>query len=174
MGEEWDASTPFLYFVDFEQEPELARAVREGRRKEFARFAAFEDAAKRDEIPDPGDPATMARSVLNWRERNVHPHSAVLEETRELLRLRKAEIVPLLAGAFHGGSYAKGATDALEVAWRFSAGRLRLILNFHETAYRCAVEPRERLLWGSPALVDGRDVLALPRWSGAVLKCEEG
>jgi maltooligosyltrehalose trehalohydrolase len=174
MGEEWDASTLFLYFVDFEREPDLARAVREGRRKEFAGFAAFEDAAKRDEIPDPGDPATMARSVLNWRERRDHPHSAVLDETRKLLRLRQAEIVPLLAGAFRGASYAKGATDALEVAWRFGGGRLRLALNFDEAAYRCAIEPRERLLWGSPALVDERAVMALPPWSGALLKSEEG
>ena len=41
MGEEWDAATPFLYFCDFHGE--LADAVRQGRRQEFARFEAFAD-----------------------------------------------------------------------------------------------------------------------------------
>src|SRR5690606_1871957 len=51
MGEEWGASTPFLYFCDFE--PGLRDAVREGRRAEFASFAAFASARARETIPDP-------------------------------------------------------------------------------------------------------------------------
>jgi len=38
QGEEWAASSPFLYFVGFEEEPELARAVAEGRCREFSAF----------------------------------------------------------------------------------------------------------------------------------------
>ena len=41
MGEEWSASTPFLFFVDFADDEALSTAVREGRRREFERFAAF-------------------------------------------------------------------------------------------------------------------------------------
>src|SRR3954452_9330709 len=52
MGEEWGASTPWRFFTDFD-DPELADAVRNGRRQEFAEFGW--DA---EEIPDPQDPET--------------------------------------------------------------------------------------------------------------------
>ena len=61
MGEEFAASTPFLYFCDFG--PELAAAVAAGRRREFQRFAAFTDEAAIARIPDPNAAATFeARS----------------------------------------------------------------------------------------------------------------
>jgi maltooligosyltrehalose trehalohydrolase len=50
QGEEWAASTPWLYFTDH-QDPDLGRAVSEGRRREFAAFGW-----KPDDIPDPQDP----------------------------------------------------------------------------------------------------------------------
>src|SRR5262249_30158125 len=60
MGEEWWAAEPFLYFCDFAGE--LADAVREGRRREFARFPEFADPDLRARIPDPGAPETFAAS----------------------------------------------------------------------------------------------------------------
>ena len=61
MGEEWGAETPFLFFCDFEGP--LADAVREGRRREFARFPAFADPAARERIPDPAAlPPSSGRS----------------------------------------------------------------------------------------------------------------
>ncbi len=54
MDEEWGSKTPFLYFVDYESEPALAQAVREGRRREFATFDTFGAAAT--SIPDPTAP----------------------------------------------------------------------------------------------------------------------
>ncbi|HSK97647.1 MAG TPA: malto-oligosyltrehalose trehalohydrolase, partial [Euzebyales bacterium] len=60
MGEEYGATTPFLFFSSH-PEPELAVAVREGRREEFAAFTAFD----RDEIPDPQAMETFAASVLD-------------------------------------------------------------------------------------------------------------
>jgi maltooligosyltrehalose trehalohydrolase len=60
MGEEYDESHPFLFFADH-VDPEIARATREGRRREFARFAAF----AQEEVPDPGDVATFVRSQLD-------------------------------------------------------------------------------------------------------------
>ena len=53
MGEEFGAQTPFLFFCDFG--PELAAAVTEGRRSEFARFERFSDPSAREKIPDPSD-----------------------------------------------------------------------------------------------------------------------
>ncbi|WP_112247998.1 malto-oligosyltrehalose trehalohydrolase [Kribbella monticola] len=82
MGEEWGASTPWRYFTDHE-EPELAEAVRNGRRQEFA--AHGWDA---EEIPDPQDPETWRSSVLDWTEVDEPPHRELLRWYRDLLALR--------------------------------------------------------------------------------------
>jgi maltooligosyltrehalose trehalohydrolase len=82
MGEEWGASTPWRFFTDF-GEPELAEAVRTGRRREFAEFGW--DA---DEIPDPQDPQTWRSSVLDWSEPDESPHHEVLTWYRHLLTFR--------------------------------------------------------------------------------------
>ena len=59
MGEEWGAEEPFLFFCDFHDE--LADAVREGRRREFAHFPEFANAAARARIPDPNADADLPR-----------------------------------------------------------------------------------------------------------------
>ena len=92
MGEEWGASTPFQFFCDFE--PELAKAVTEGRRNEFGSFAAFSDPRQRDRIPDPSAVETFERSKLAWDERVREPHSSWLEYYRRLLAIRRAQIAP--------------------------------------------------------------------------------
>jgi maltooligosyltrehalose trehalohydrolase len=84
MGEEWAASTPWQFFTDH-QESELAEAVRDGRRREFADHGwAAED------VPDPQDPATFARSRLDWAELGRGPHASMLDWHRRLIALRKA------------------------------------------------------------------------------------
>jgi maltooligosyltrehalose trehalohydrolase len=128
MGEEWAASTPFLFFSDFG--PELAAAVTEGRRKEFAAWAAFSDPATRERIPDPQDPATMRASTLRWDERGEPPHAHALALHRELLALRASAIVPHLAGGAHGEGWETFGDTAFAVRWRFGDGvRLALIAN---------------------------------------------
>ncbi len=89
MGQEWAASSPFLYFTD--HNPELGEAVRNGRRSEFARFAAFRDPAARERIPDPQAEATFVASRLDWLEREREPHRSTLLLYRHLLRLRRTE-----------------------------------------------------------------------------------
>jgi maltooligosyltrehalose trehalohydrolase len=83
QGEEWGASTPFLYFTDHRQ-PDLAKAVREGRRREFAAFGW-----KPEEVPDPQDAETFARSRLDWSEIEREPHRSLLDWHRDLIRLRR-------------------------------------------------------------------------------------
>ncbi|NGN70357.1 malto-oligosyltrehalose trehalohydrolase, partial [Streptomyces sp. A7024] len=85
MGEEWGARTPWQYFTDH-TDPELARAVREGRRREFADhgWAAAD-------VPDPQDPATRDRSCLDWSEPERQPHQALLDFYRKLIELRREE-----------------------------------------------------------------------------------
>ncbi len=85
QGEEWGASTPFPYFTDH-GEPELARAVSEGRREEFVRFG-WDPAA----IPDPQAPETFERARLCWDERSGGEHAATLAWYRALLRLRREQ-----------------------------------------------------------------------------------
>jgi len=82
QGEEWGASTPFLYFTGHE-EAELALAVSEGRKREFAAFGWAPD-----EIPDPQAIETFERSKLNWDELAREPHGEILVWHRDLIRLR--------------------------------------------------------------------------------------
>ncbi len=85
QGEEWGASTPFQYFTDH-PEPDLAKAIREGRRQEFAAFGW-----KPEDIPDPQAPQTFLRSRLNWDELSREPHAGLLEWHRQLIALRRRE-----------------------------------------------------------------------------------
>ncbi|MGH7372998.1 MAG: malto-oligosyltrehalose trehalohydrolase [Candidatus Rokuibacteriota bacterium] len=133
MGEEWAAPEPFLFFSDLG--PDLAPLVAEGRRREFARFPEFADAARRERIPDPQAPATRERSGLDWRRKDEGPHKEWLALHRELLRLRAEAIVPLLAGESRPITAWKALGDtALEVSWTFPAGTLRLVANLGAAA----------------------------------------
>ena len=85
QGEEWGASTPFFYFTDY-QEPELAKAVREGRCREFAAFGW-----KPEDTADPQAPETFARSKLSWDEISKPPHAEILDWHRKLIQLRRGE-----------------------------------------------------------------------------------
>jgi maltooligosyltrehalose trehalohydrolase len=87
MGQEWGASTPFLFFTD--HEPELGRKVTDGRRQEFRGFAAFREPAAREKIPDPQAKETFLRSKLDWKEVSENKHSALLRLYRECLQLRR-------------------------------------------------------------------------------------
>ncbi len=90
MGQEWAASTPFLFFTD--HQPELGRRVTEGRRREFSRFAAFASEEARARIPDPQASSTFASSRLVWDERERDHHAGVLRLHAVLLALRKSAI----------------------------------------------------------------------------------
>src|SRR5690606_7692222 len=85
MGEEWGSKRPFQYFTDH-PEPDLAQAVREGRRREFASFGW--DPA---EIPDPQDLATFEASTLDWSEAERGEHAELLRWYTALLAIRHQE-----------------------------------------------------------------------------------
>ena len=91
QGEEWGASTPFLYFTNHE-DPKLGAAVSAGRRREFAAFGW-----KPEEIPDPQARETFLQSRLDWSEMTRSPHREILQWHRELLRLRRE--IPALTGS---------------------------------------------------------------------------
>ncbi len=121
MGEEFAAAQPFLFFCDFG--PELARAVTEGRRREFASFARFADPAVREKIPDPNAVSTYTASTLDWNALNQEPHRSVLNLHRQLLALRRQWITPRLAGMGNGTPQTALFSDtALSVSWRLGDG----------------------------------------------------
>ncbi len=130
MGEEWGARQPFCFFCDFAGD--LADAVREGRRREFADFAEFRDPARRARIPDPNAESTFARSVLDWSSVVRPEHAVWLERYRPLLALRAAEIVPRLVGtAGHAGPWRAIGERCVLVAWSLGDGTtLTLFANF--------------------------------------------
>jgi maltooligosyltrehalose trehalohydrolase len=127
MGEEFAASTPFLFFCDFG--PELARAVTQGRRREFKRFAAFADDAAVAAIPDPGSASTFDASKLRWTERTQAPQRERLALITELLDLRRRYLMPQLEHVGRGSFRVEGSLLHLE--WRLSdTTRWRVLANF--------------------------------------------
>jgi maltooligosyltrehalose trehalohydrolase len=133
MGEEWAAPEPFLFFSDLG--PDLGPRVSEGRRREFARFPEFANAATRERIPDPQAEPTFKRSVLDWSHAGAAVHKDWLGFHQTLLALRARAVAPLLAGEPVPVASWKALGDtALEVAWRFPAGALRLVANLGASA----------------------------------------
>ncbi len=165
MGEEFAASTPFLFFCDFG--PELAAAVTNGRRQEFSRFARFRDGAAQAAIPDPNDPATFAASKLRWDETGRPPHSDWLAFYRELLALRRRTIVPRLAGMRPGGDF-RIEDGVLHVGWTLGDGsRLNLAANFSASASAFITLPPGEMLYASSRIARRIGPCALPAWTAA-------
>ncbi len=82
MGQEYGESAPFLFFTSFD-DPDLAEAIRQGRKKEYAAFYA------EGELPDPQAETTFERSRLSWGSVNQSPHDGILRFHRCLIALRK-------------------------------------------------------------------------------------
>jgi len=79
MGEEYGETRPFLYFTSH-SDPDLAKAVSEGRRREFSATGA-------GDVPDPQDVATFIASKLTHRRDGVH--AEMLKVYKQLLELRR-------------------------------------------------------------------------------------
>jgi maltooligosyltrehalose trehalohydrolase len=129
MGEEWGETRPFTFFTDFHGE--LADAVREGRRKEFAGFEAFsggEESLKN--VPDPNAESTFQSCKLNWAAVDSGDGRERLELVRQLLRLRREHIIPLLADTRGYAGKIEQAEDGLvSVSWRLNGAVLHMAAN---------------------------------------------
>ena len=149
MGEEWGTRTPFLFFTDHHDD--LADAVREGRRKEFARFAAFTNPEAREQIPDPNSAETFRRSIPDPIEAEGPDHAAWLGLHVDLLRLRRRQIIPRLPGTSSLGAQALGS-HAVRASWRLGDGAvLTIAANFGDAAVPCAAGPGPILVTSFPA-----------------------
>ena len=149
MGEEWGENAPFQFFTDH-IDKRIARATREGRRKEFADFAAFAG----EEVPDPQSPETFERSKLTRRE-----DRRLTALYRELLALR-----PQLPRVEPDITY-----DEDERWLRVRRGPFELAMNFAGRRREVPAAGREVVLATHEAtLGDGQVVL--PARAGAVVR----
>lgn len=143
MGEDWGATSPFPFFCDFEGD--LADAIRNGRRKEFdAAYAKFGD-----DVPDPLSEGTFRSAILDWSAREKPAHRERLSLVKELLSIRKRDIVPLLADATFGTARADDG-GLLQAHWQLGGGAtLQLHANLSDhTRASGAIVPRGRAIWG--------------------------
>ena len=149
MGEEGASRTPFLYFTD--HHGELAEAVREGRRREFASFAAFTDERRRAAIPDPNAPETFEQSRPAVDEKSGAERRALY---RSLLALRKSLIVPRLQGAKSIGAEVVG-TAAVVARWRMADGALlTIVVNLGKESVAIAM-PAGKLVFATKGYGNG-------------------
>jgi maltooligosyltrehalose trehalohydrolase len=160
MGEEFNASSPFLYFCDFG--PELAAAVARGRREEFARFARFADAQARESIADPSDYHTFLRSKLNWDE--AAASNEFLDLYRRCLTARHQYLVPHLAQQPPSGAFTVDDERVLAVDWALGAGAaLHLRANFSAEPSARMQRPHGQALFESqPLAADEAGFVRLP------------
>jgi maltooligosyltrehalose trehalohydrolase len=172
MGEEWGSSRPFQFFCDFEGE--LAQAVRDGRRREFAKFPAFTEPEVRDRIPDPNDIATFERSKLDWAEADRDPHADHVQFYRELLSVRRDAIVPRLGEAEVRDAHYDTSDGLLRVTWRLADNaRLALVANLRaDSSDGPTTAPNGRLLHSTHPHV--ADEASKPGWFVAWYLTDEG
>jgi 1,4-alpha-glucan branching enzyme len=126
MGEEVASRSPFLFFTDHNEQ--LATAVREGRRREFASFASFL-AQQGSALPDPNAVETFERSIP---QPDPERGTAREELYRKLLAIRRAELMPRLSGARALDAKTIGPAAVL-ARWRLNDGAvLTLAANLGE------------------------------------------
>jgi maltooligosyltrehalose trehalohydrolase len=152
QGEEWAARTPFQYFTDH-PDPDLGRAVSEGRRSEFSSFGW-----EPEQVPDPQDRATFERSKLDWNEIKDE-HRRMLEWHRMLIELRRSE-----------ASITDPRRDSIDVNFNEEAGWLvfrrpgiAVVLNLGAGVVSVPLGGFERLLLASePGVEVVGDLVTLP------------
>jgi maltooligosyltrehalose trehalohydrolase len=164
QGEEFAASTPFLYFADHE-DPEMAKAVKNGRRGEFAAFGW-----KPEDIPDPEDVETFRRSKLEWDEIHQGRHEEMLDWYRKLIQLRRGSV------SLNDGSpgHVKARFDERGRLLVMERGAVAVMCNFGSQVAELA-HPRDLpLLLASRAGVEIKDgSVILPGESVAILSGEQ-
>jgi len=161
QGEEWAASTPFLYFTQHEDD-ELARKVSEGRRGEFSAFGW-----EPEDVPDPQERKTLEASRLRWEERNLPEHRAMLDWYRALIRLRAA--TPDLRRPDVRADEIDYDEDGSWLVMR--RGRVRVACNFSDRPVEAPAAGIERLLLASEDRVRcNGDTVLLPPESVAIVE----
>jgi maltooligosyltrehalose trehalohydrolase len=162
QGEEWAASTPFLYFTDH-RDPELAEAVSRGRRDEFAGFGWDPE-----KVPDPQAEETFLRSKLDWDEPSKEPHGEMLRWYRSLIELRR-RLPDLTDGRIER---TKVSFDEDERRLTMTRGSVLVACNFNGESQRVPysdLEGKKVFLSSKEGIVAGDDEILLPGHSVAIM-----
>lgn len=160
MGEEFAASSPFMYFADHDDE-EMRRSVAEGRKKEFASFGYDQD-----EVPNPEDEKTFLESKLKWDEITEGKHADMLAWTKSLIELRH-KTVALNDGTMYRLRVSSDDTRRTLVMQRDEA---RIVVNMGEQGYPFELLQGEELKLASRGEIAVKDNwIELPPMSMAVL-----
>ncbi len=134
MGQEYDESAPFQYFTDHGN-PDLQRAVSEGRRKEFEGFTW-------DQVPDPQDEATFQRSKLSWTidpQPSANDGFEMLAWYHNLIDLRRRIVIPgerTCRPQWHDGTLVlqlPAAEPKITVMAAFPGGRIEALAGWNRT-----------------------------------------
>jgi maltooligosyltrehalose trehalohydrolase len=126
MGQEFAASSPFLFFADHPED--LAVQVRKGRANFVSQFRSLATIEVQQRLIDPNDPGTFERCKLDLRERQSHGQAYALH--KDLLRLRREDEVlrNRRAGALEGAVL---GPEAFVLRFFAAGGKDRiLIVNF--------------------------------------------
>lgn len=161
QGEEWAATTPFLYFTDH-QDQTLADAVSNGRKKEFASFGW-----SGDEIPDPQDEDTFQRSKLRWSEQSSDDNSVILAWYRNLLALRK-EFPELMPSGFSNVTVKLDTGNDWLLMMR---GGVSVVINFATRPCTLSLDEAEQqslILGSEDSITKNGKVVYLPAHSVAI------
>lgn len=158
MGEEWVASTPFLYFADHDDEA-MRRLVAEGRRKEFAAFGFAGD------VPNPEDKETYEQSKLNWEEQREGKHAEMLAWVKALIKLRRTTV------AFNDGDMNSLEIGSSETTRTLVMEReeARVLINLGDAPYTFDLLEGERLALASRDIAVQDNAIQLPPTTLAVM-----
>jgi maltooligosyltrehalose trehalohydrolase len=154
QGQEWSATTPFLYFTD--HAAELGAMVTKGRREEFAKFASFAG-----EVPDPQAPSTFERSKLDWSERQRPPHADTLALYRAAIALRRRD--PVLSQAPREAMTVEARGSVLIVKRSHGGSSRVFVANFSDRTVEGPVR-------GSQLVASSKfELPMLPPWAAAIV-----
>ena len=164
QGEEFAASTPFQYFADHD-DPAMAKAVLEGRKREFAAFGWNPDV-----IPDPEKTETFERSKLKWDEIHESTHGEMLEWFRQLIRLRRD------SPSLNDGDmdHVKVHFDESKRWLTMDRGQIRMMCNLGDAPVELENPGQYPLLLASQGGIEIKgEMVLLPPDSLAILSCEK-
>ena len=130
QGQEFGASTPFLYFAD--HKPELAAAVLKGRAEFVSQFPSLATEEAQARLPVPHDPGTFERCKLRWEEREANRAHVQLHQDLLALRCREAAFSGQRPGALDGAVIAPEAF-VLRFSAAGAADERLLVVNFGDT-----------------------------------------
>ena len=127
MGQEWAAKTPFPFFCDLA--PHFGKKAVKGRRNELKNHLQFNLPENIKRSPDPTDHKTFQAAILDWYEKNHSFHKEWLEFHKNLLSIRKQQVIPLISNSIENNA-AVTCEHPMSVNWTLGAGKkLSLMAN---------------------------------------------